>query len=130
MKKLLFYRNSDFKINRYFTKPPFKARIVEASTHGKEIFYNEIRKLNNCRFALKEQGDIFIKDIFIHYWNDFKLKYLNQLSRSGVIDSIESMISCHNFDNGFNFYQCPSCNDFYMMDSRVILDFVLLVVQN
>ena len=115
MKKLLFYRNSDLKINRYFSQPQFKPRILEAITHGKDVFYNEVRKLNNCRQALLEQGDIFIKDIFIHYWYDFKSKYINQLSRTGLIDSIESMISCHNFDNGFTFYQCPSCNDFYMM---------------
>ena len=115
MKKLLFYRNSYFSINRYFSKPQFKARLLEASTHGKDVFYNEVRKLNNCRNALKEQGDIFIKDIFLHYWSSFKSKYINQLSRPGIIDSIESMMSCHNFDNGFTFYQCPSCNDFYMM---------------
>ena len=115
MKKLLYYRNSDLKINRYFAKPQFRTRILEASSRGKDIFYNEVRKLNNCRNALNEQGDIFIKDIFIHYWDDFKLKYINQLSRPGVIDSIEDMISCHNFDKGFTFYQCPSCNDFYMM---------------
>lgn len=62
-----FYRNSDLKINRYFAQPQFRNLIKEASTHGKEVFYNEVRKLNNCYFARKLNGDISIKDIFIHY---------------------------------------------------------------
>lgn len=110
-----FYRNSDLKINRYFALPQFKSRLIEASKHGKEIFYNEVRKLNNCYIARKEQGDISIKDIFSVFWNEFKEKYKARLNRSGLIESIESMISCHNFDKGYLYYECPNCNEFYMV---------------
>ena len=37
-----FYRNSDFKINTYFKR--FSDDINEAKKHGKDVFYNEIRK--------------------------------------------------------------------------------------
>lgn len=109
----MFYRNSDFQINRYFMN--FKNDINEAKKHGKTVFYNEIRKKNNCYHARKLQGDVYIKDIFIRYWPEFKKKYENRLKREGLIESIEKFIGCHNFDNGFLFYECPNCNDFFMM---------------
>ena len=59
-----FFRNSDLKVNRYFAQPQFKSQLIEASKHGKDVFYNEVRKLNNCYYARKLQGDISIKDIF------------------------------------------------------------------
>lgn len=110
-----FYRNSDLKINRYFAQSQFNDQIKEAASHGKDVFYNEVRKLNNCYYARKLQGDISIKDIFINYWSSFKTTYSDKLDRPGLIDSIENFIGCHNFDNGFLYYECPSCGDFYMM---------------
>lgn len=38
---MAFYRNSDFKINRYFAS--FPDNIKEARKHGKAVLYNEIR---------------------------------------------------------------------------------------
>ena len=110
-----FFRNSDLKVNRYFAQPQFKSQLIEASKHGKDVFYNEARKLNNCYYARKLQGDISIKDIFLEYWSAFKEKYMHRLKRPGLIESIETMIGCHNFDNGYLFYECPNCNDFYMI---------------
>lgn len=112
--KQKYYRNSDLKINRYFAKPLFRDQIIEAKKHGIDVFYNQVRKLNNCYLARKEQGDISIKDIFSLYWDEFKSKYKSRLNRPGLLKSIESMISCHNFDKGFLFFECPNCNDFYM----------------
>lgn len=40
-----FYRNSDLKINKYFSLPQFKERIIEAKKHGKDVFYNQVRIL-------------------------------------------------------------------------------------
>lgn len=108
-----FYRNSDFKINTYFKR--FSDDINEAKKHGKDVFYNEIRKKNNCYHARKLQGDIYIKDIFIRYWPEFKEKYKTKLTRPGLIESIDKFVGCHNFDNGFLYYECPNCNDFYMV---------------
>lgn len=110
-----FYRNSDLKINKYFSLPQFKERIIEAKKHGKDVFYNQIRILNNCYYARKLQGDISIKDIFKVYWNDFKDKFKHRLTRSHLIESIETMIVCHDFDNDFLYYEGPNCNNFYMV---------------
>ena len=107
------YRNSDLKINRYFKN--FTDDINEAKKHGKDIFYNEIRKKNNCYYARKLQGDVYIKDIFINYWPEFKTLYEDKLTRPGLIESIDNFVGCHNFDNGFLYYECPECNDFYMI---------------
>lgn len=110
-----FYRNSDLKINKYFSLPQFKEQITEAKKHGKDVFYNQIRILNNCYYARKLQGDISIKDIFKVYWNDFKDKFKHRLTRPHLIESIETMIGFHDFDNGFLYYECPNCNNFYMV---------------
>lgn len=109
----MFYRNSDLKINRYFMQ--FKDDINEAKKHGKDVFYNEIRKKNNCYYARKLQGDVYIKDIFIKYWPEFKKRYEKRLQRPGLIESIDKFVGCHNFDNGFLYYECPECGDFFMM---------------
>ena len=114
-KQTKFFRNSDLRINRYFARPEFKERLLQASKHGKATFYNEVRILNNCYYARKLQGDISIKDIFSIYWDSFKKVYAHRLTRPHLVDSIESMLSCHNFDKGYLFYECPSCNNFYMM---------------
>lgn len=109
-----FYRNSDLKINKYFSLPQFKEQIIEAKKHGKDVFYNQVRILNNCYYARKLQGDISIKDIFKVYWNDFKDKFKHRLTRPHLIESIKTMIGCHDFDNGFLYYECTNCNNFYM----------------
>ncbi len=77
----MFYRNSDLRINRYFMN--FKDDINEAKKHGRDVFYNEIRKKNNCYYARKLQGDVYIKDIFIRYWPEFKKRYERRLQRLG-----------------------------------------------
>lgn len=110
---MAFYRNSDFKVNRYFSM--FPENIKEARKHGKDVLYNEIRKLNNSYNARKLQGDVYIKDIFVRYWPEFKKKYASRLTRPGLIESIDKFISCHNFDNGYLYYECPECGDYYMM---------------
>lgn len=109
----MYYRNSDFKINRYFMQ--FKDDILEASKHGKSVLYNEIRKKNNCFYARKLQGDISLKDIFINNWPKFKEIYKDRLQRKGLIETVDNFVTCHNFDNGYLYFECPNCNDFYVM---------------
>lgn len=113
--KQKYYRNSDLKINRYFALPQFREQLLEAKSHGKECFYNHVRVLNNCYYARQLNGDVSIKAIFRKYWKEFKEHYENQLQRKGLIKSIETMISCHDFDNGFLYYDCPNCEQFYMI---------------
>lgn len=112
---MTFYRNSDLKKDKYFHQKQFKEQINEAKSHGKEIFYNTIRKINNCYHARKLNGDIYIKDIFILYWELFKIKFKDKLTRLGLVKTIDSFVSCHNFDNGYLFYECPNCNNFHMI---------------
>ena len=61
------------------------------------------------------QGDISIKDIFKEYWPEFKEIYRKQLTRPGLVETIENFMGCHDFDNGFLFFECPTCNEFYMV---------------
>lgn len=109
----MYYRNSDFKVNRYFYQ--FKDDIKEASKHGKDVLYNEMRKKNNCYHARKLQGDISLKDIFYNNWPKFKELYKDRLTRKGLIESVDKFVSCHNFDNGYLYFECPNCKDFYVM---------------
>ena len=109
----MFYRNSDFKINQYFKN--FADDIKEAGKHGRDVLYNEIRKKNNLYYARKLQGDVYLKDIFIKFWPEFKKKYESRLNRPGLITAVDSFIGCHNFDNGYLYYECPTCGDFYMI---------------
>ena len=87
-----FYRNSDLKINKYFSLPQFKEQIIEAKKHGKDVFYNQIRILNNCYYARKLQGDISIKDIFKVYWNDFKDKFKQYRLLNNVYNFFKNII--------------------------------------
>ena len=64
---MTFYGNSDLKKDKYFHKKQFKEQINEAKSNGKDVFYNTVRKINNCYHARKLKGDIYIKDIFILY---------------------------------------------------------------
>ena len=107
------FRNSDFKLNTYFHR--FRAELEEAKKHGHDVFVNEVRKYNNCRYARKLQGDVTIKDILLASWPSFKIKYTKKLSRPGLVESIEKFIGCHDFSNGYLYYECPECGDFYMI---------------
>ncbi len=48
-KKITFYRNLDLKVNQIMQN-----QIL--------VFYNEVRKFNNCYYARKLEVDVFIKD--------------------------------------------------------------------
>ncbi|MCF0238147.1 MAG: transposase [Sphaerochaetaceae bacterium] len=109
-----FYRNSDFKKNRYFAREDFVPIINEARKHGREVLYNQIRMLNNCKYARILNGDVSIQDIFIKCWKEFKKKYVHRI-RESVIRSVEQMIECHDFSNGYLYYECPNCDNFYMI---------------
>ena len=39
-----------------------------------------------------------------------------------MIESIDKFAGCHNFENGFLYFECPSCDEFYMMRFSVIPD--------
>ncbi len=108
-----WFRNSDFKANTYFHR--FADELEEAKKHGRDVFINEVRKYNNCRHARHLQGDVSIKDILFAAWPSFKEKFAKRLSRPGLIEAVERFIGCHDFSNGYLYYECPKCGDFYMI---------------
>ena len=105
------FRNSDFKVNTYFKR--FSAELEEAKKHGHDVWVNEVRKYNNCYYARKLQGDVSIKDIIKAAWPSFKKKYARLLTRPGLVKAVESFVGCHDFANGYIYYECPKCGDFY-----------------
>jgi len=113
--KRQFYRNSNFKEDTYFRQPRFRQQLNEAKASGYRTFVNEVRKINNLKNARDLKGDVYIKDIFIRYWEPFKEKYLARLQRPGLIKAVESMTGCHNFSNGYIYYECPNCDNFHMV---------------
>ena len=107
------FRNSDFKVNTYFKR--FSAELEEAKKRGRDVWVNEVRKYNNCYYARKLQGDVSIREIVRAVWPSFKEKYASRLTRPGLVEAVESFIGCHDFANGYLYYECPSCGDFYMI---------------
>ena len=107
------YRNSDFRINRYFQR--FPEQIEQARKAGNGVLINQIRKLNNCRYARKLQGDVSIQDVFAVAWPSFKRKHADRLGRPGLVEAVEGYMRCHDFSNGYLYYECPECGDFLMV---------------
>ncbi len=46
-----YYKNSNFFQDQYFRQAHFRYQINKARKAGKEVLINEIRKINNCRYA-------------------------------------------------------------------------------
>lgn len=49
------------------------------------------------------------------YFTKFKEKYAGRLQRPGLIESIDEFVGYYDFENGFLYFECPSCDEFYMM---------------
>ena len=108
------YKNSDFKNDVYYRQEQFKDLISHARRSGNRILINTIRKLNNCRWARKLNGEISIQDLFIEYWDEFLQLNHDKEIRPAIIENVTKMIRCRNFDYGYFFYECPNCNNFHM----------------
>ena len=107
------FRNSDFKVNTYFRR--FLPELDEARKRGRDVWLNEVRKYNNCYYARKLQGDVSIREIIKAAWPSFREKHSSRLTRPGLADAVEKFIGCHDFSNGYLYYECPRCGDFYMI---------------
>lgn len=96
----------------------FRENILKAFRINQLFAENKIKKYNNCKEARRQSGKVSIKDLFIHYWNDFKVKYFKQLTRQSIIDNVEKMIKCGSFDvdNGYLYFECPNpvCSNFHI----------------
>lgn len=107
------YRNSDFKVNTYFKRFPDQLEAARKAGYG--VWVNEVRKLNNCFYARKLQGDVSIREILRAAWPTFKKRHAERLGRPGLVACVEKFIGCHDFANGYLYYECPKCGDFYMV---------------
>ena len=108
-----YFRNSDFKKDLYYQKDSFKENLRIASKAGRDIRINEIRKLNNCPYARKLKGDISIQEIFENNRNEFKAINEDRL-RPAIVEEIEKFLLCSKLENGYTYYECPKCGDFYI----------------
>ena len=115
---------------RYFTNIDEKLlseRIVDYSTRFKDDIIrlfkvdnyagiNRINQLNNSRQARKEYDNyISIKEIFIRYWDKFKILYKDKPIRKSIHNNIEKMIKCGSFDNGYKYYECLNDGYFHLV---------------
>lgn len=113
MKK--YYRNSDFVNDTYFKRHEFREMIQTARKAGKDVLYNTIRLLNNCKYSRILKGYVSLQDIFKKYWDGFVAKNRDLLQRKGLMSSVERFIKCKDFDYGYFFYDCPNCDNFHMI---------------
>ncbi len=110
-----YYKNSNFFQDQYFRQAHFRYQINKARKAGKEVLINEIRKINNCRYARDLKKEYRLIDIMRYFWPEFKEKFIDKLSRPFLIETIERFLSCQDFDNGYLFYECPNCDNFHMI---------------
>lgn len=88
--------------------------LIIAQFKNKQLQANIINKYNNCKYARKLAGQINIKEIFKKYWESFYIKYKHRITRQSIIDNVEAMIGCGEFENGYTYFECPNCGDFHL----------------
>lgn len=98
------FPNSNFSKDNFYKS----CNLDDAKKIGGYVYLNAIRKANNSRWALMKNGYVFIKNIFIDYWDDFKLIYHKLLTRTSIIDNIERFLKCENMECGFHYFKCPN----------------------
>ena len=108
------YRNSDFLNDLYYKRQEFSELLSKAKNSGNSVLINTIRKLNNSRWARQINGDISIQDIFIEEFDNFLADNPDLEIRESVVDNVDKMKKCGNFDYGYTFYECPNCNNFHI----------------
>lgn len=110
-----YYPNSNFKTDKYFSKDSFKDELFLARLAGKNVLYNKMRQLNNCKYSRSLKGSISLNEIFRKYWPSFKELNKDKLKRKGLMKNIDNFISCKDFSKGYSFFECPNCNNYYIM---------------
>lgn len=92
------YRNSDFKNDTFYKHGDFYERLKIARAAGKDVYFNEVRKINNSKEGRKYIGDISIQDIFMDNWKSFLEKYdtSDNPIRPSIKKSVTDMMDCQN----------------------------------
>ena len=62
--------------------------------------------------AVKQRKVKFhIKDIFVDYWEDYKIKFANRRRRPIIDKVINNFLSCKTINLGWSVYKCPHCDE-------------------
>jgi hypothetical protein len=92
-------------------KYKYRDLLALAAIQGKDVYENELNKLSNLK--VNREAKLTIQSIFKTYWPFFKPLFLDRL-RPAIISNVERMIDCKNLANGYLFFECPSCDQFYL----------------
>lgn len=81
----------------------FKFQLLKAAKSGKMVYENEANKLNNLKYARKENGQITIQEIFRNHWSEFVdlQKAKGKTIRQSILKNVEKMIHCKDLSLGY-----------------------------
>lgn len=94
----------------------FQYQLLKAAKAGQTVYENEYNKINNLKYARKENGQITIQEIFKNHWSEFVdiQKARGKSIRDSIIKNVDKMIHCKDLSKGYLFFECPKCNNFYI----------------
>lgn len=104
------------KFIEYAKRASFYATLQIASKAGSKVYTNTVNKINNYKYARTLNGKITIQDIFIDNWDSFVQTQKNKGKeiRQSIIDNVEAMIHCRDFEYGYLFFECPNCENIHV----------------
>ena len=92
-------------------KYKYRDILAIAAMQGNDVHENELNKLSNLK--ANRETKLTIQSIFQTYWPLFKPLFLDRL-RPAIISNVEKMIDCKNLAKGHLFFECPSCDQYYL----------------
>jgi hypothetical protein len=92
-------------------KNKYRDLLSIAAMNGQGVYENELNKL--CNLKVYREPKVSIQHIFATYWAKFKIRYESQL-RPAIHENVEKMIKCRNLDEGYLFFECPSCDYYHL----------------
>lgn len=100
----------------YAKTESFKYNLLIAAKAGKSVYENYYNQLNNLPYARELNGKYSLQKIFRDNWDDF-CRIQNEKGkpiRESILINIDKMIHCKDFSEGYIFYECPKCNNYYI----------------
>ena len=77
------------------------------------VYNNELIKRSNL-FVNREKK-YYIKDFFRDYWEDFVKDNSHLNIRPAVFNNVNRMLQCKTPELGYNFFECPKCDNFHIL---------------
>ncbi len=75
------------------------------------LLINEYIKYSNLKINRKGYS---ISDIFKDYWEPFLRDKPHLKIRDSVFENVSRTLKCQTPELGYNFYECPNCDNFYI----------------